>query len=145
MKKLLAIVLSFSFFALNANAQVTRNVNPSQKIQKDSTHKKRDSKMMKDLNLTEAQKAQMKESHQNIAQQREAVKNDASLTQEQKKAKMKEMRQSQQEKMNSILTPDQKVKMEAHKKEWKEKNKGKKLNGRKHQNATSTPNRNDNK
>jgi hypothetical protein len=40
MKKLSAIVIAFSFFALNANAQVKRNVTPSQKIQRDSTRKK---------------------------------------------------------------------------------------------------------
>lgn len=124
MKKLLIIALSFSFFALNANSQVTRDAKPSQKVQRDSTHK-RNGKMMKDLNLSDAQKAQLKESHENMKQQRDAVKNDASLTPEQKKAKMKELHQTQQAKMNSILTPDQQAKMQADKKEW-QKNKGKK-------------------
>ena len=41
MKKLLFIALSFSFFALNADAQVARNVNSAQKVQSDSTHKRR--------------------------------------------------------------------------------------------------------
>lgn len=140
MKKILAIVLSFSFFALNANAQVTRYVNPSQKVQRDSTHKKRDGKMMKDLNLSQSQQSQMKEFHQNMKQQRDALKNDASLTPEQKKAKMNELHNVQKEKMNSILTPEQKQKMQADKKERKEKNEGKKRNVKKHRGATNTPN-----
>ncbi len=138
MKKLLAIALSFSFFALNANAQVTRNVNASQKVQRDSTHKRKDGQMMKDLNLTAAQKTQWKENQQNLKQQRDALKNDASLTQEQKKEKMKELNQAQHEKMNSILTPDQKAKMQADKKQWKEENKGKKRDGKRQRSTADT-------
>ncbi len=58
MKKIFAIALSFGLFAFSANAQVNRNVDPSQKVQRDSTH--RGGKMMQDLNLTADQKAQMK-------------------------------------------------------------------------------------
>ena len=85
---------------------------------------------MKDLNLTKAQQAQMKELHQNLKQQRDAIKNDASLTQDQKKAKMQELDKSQKEKMNSILTADQKAKMQADKKNWNTKNEDGKGNGK---------------
>jgi Spy/CpxP family protein refolding chaperone len=118
MKKLLAVALSFSLFAFTANAQVSRKSNEQNKVQRDSLHK-RNGNMMKDLNLTEAQKTQLKESRQNSKQQMDAIKNDASLTQDQKKAKMQELRKSQQEKMNSILTADQKAKLKAEKKDWK--------------------------
>ena len=144
MKKLLAIVLSFSFFALNASAQTARKVNPSQKVQQDST-RRRNGTMMKDLKLSKEQQAQMKEFHQSMKQQMDAIKNDATLTPEQKKAKMKELRQTQQQNMNSILTPEQQEKLKADKDEWKEKNKGKKLNDRKHHNAAFTPNGKDDK
>lgn len=112
MKKLLTIALAFSLFTISANAQVQRNVSPSQKMQNDSTHR-RGGKMMKDLNLTDAQKTQMKESRENMKQQRDAINNDASLTQDQKKAKMQDLGKAQRDKMNSILTPDQKAKMQA--------------------------------
>lgn len=128
MKKLLFIALSFSFFALNADAQVTRNVTSAQKVQSDSVHKR--GQMMKDLNLSKAQQSQMKELHQNMEQQRNAIKNDASLTQDQKKAKMQELDKSQKEKMNSILTADQKAKMQADKKNWSKKNEDRKENGK---------------
>lgn len=112
MKKIFTIALALSLYTIGANAQVQRNVSPSQKMQNDSTHK-RGGKMMKDLNLTDAQKTQMKESRQNMKQQRDAINNDASLTQDQKKAKMQELGQAQRDKMSSILTPDQKAKMQA--------------------------------
>lgn len=128
MKKLLVIAIATCFFAVNSNAQVKRNVDPSQKTQSDSTHKNRNGKMMKDLNLTPDQKSKMKEIHQSTQQQKDAIKNDAGLTQEQKVQKFKELRSSQQEKMNSILTQDQKVKMKAMKQHRKSdsKMKGKK-------------------
>jgi Spy/CpxP family protein refolding chaperone len=125
MKKLLAIALSFSLFALTANAQISRNSNEQNKVQRDSLHK-RNGSMMKDLNLSNAQKAQLKESRESAKQQMEAIKNDASLTQDQKKEKMQELRKSQQEKMSSILTPDQKAKIHAERKDWKDKNMGQK-------------------
>ena len=114
MKKLLVMLIATCLFAVNSNAQVNRNADPAQKVQKDAMHRK-SSKMMKDLNLTPDQKAQMKEMHQGNKQQRDAIKNDASLSQDQKAAKMKELHKSQKEKMNSILTPDQKSKMKAYK------------------------------
>ncbi|HEY9343492.1 MAG TPA: hypothetical protein VIQ23_18080 [Hanamia sp.] len=125
MKKLLVIVIATFFFAANSNAQVKRNVDATQKVQRDSTHKKRDGKMMKDLNLTQDQKTKMNDLRKNFKEQRDAIKNDASLTQEQKIQKSKELRASQQDQMKSILTPEQKQKMEANKKEWKKDNKNK--------------------
>lgn len=144
MKKLLSIALGFSLFALTANAQVERKADPSQKVQRADAHKK-DGKMMKDLNLTQEQKDQMKAFHQSMKQQRDAIKNDASLSQEQKKQKMQELNKTQKEKMNSILTTEQQQKMKTERKEWKEKNKDKKLNTRKHHNARFTPNGKDDK
>jgi Spy/CpxP family protein refolding chaperone len=117
MKKLLTIAVAFSLFTISANAQVQRNASPSQKMQNDSTHR-RGGKMMKDLNLTDAQKTQMKESRENMKQQRDAINNDASLNADQKKAKMQELGKTQRDKMNSILTPDQKAKMQADRTNW---------------------------
>lgn len=125
MKKLLVMLIATCLFAVNGNAQVKRNVDPAQKMQRDSMHRK-SSEMMKDLNLTADQKAQMKEMRQSNKQQREAIKNDASLSQDQKTAKMKELHKSQMDKMNSILTPDQQSKMKTYRMNHK-KMEGKKM------------------
>lgn len=129
MKKLLSIAFAFSFFALQANAQATQNSNPRQRIQRDSIPKMRDGKMFKDLQLTPDQEARIKANRENMKQQREAVNNDASLTQDQKKVKMMELNKSRKTSMNSILTPEQKAKLQADRKNWNSRNKGKRGGG----------------
>lgn len=114
MKKLFLLSMVGFFFALNAGAQVARESNPSQKMQSDSARHHQRGQLMNQLNLTPDQKSQMKSLRQSNKQEREAIQNDASLTQEQKKAKMKELHKSQSDKMNSILTPDQQAKRNAY-------------------------------
>jgi len=110
MKKVFLFVTAALLFAATSNAQVQRNSSSSQRVQSDSARHGRNGKMMNELNLSQDQKTQIKSLHQENKQQRDAIKNDASLTPDQKKQKMKELHQSQSEKMNSILTPDQQAK-----------------------------------
>jgi Spy/CpxP family protein refolding chaperone len=126
MKKLFLFAIAGFFFATASNAQVRRDAPASQKVQSDTSHHFRKN-MMADLNLTADQKAQLKSLHENMKQQREAIKNDATLTPDQKKDKMKELHKSQQEKMNSILTPDQQAKRKAFMEQRKQDHK---MNGK---------------
>lgn len=114
MKKLFLVAIAGIFIAINANAQVTRKTNPNQKIQSDSAHRHHRGEMMDQLNLTTDQKSQLKSLHESNKQQRDAIRNDASLSPEQKKAKMKELQKSESDKFNSILTPDQQAKRKAY-------------------------------
>lgn len=116
MKKLSAIAIVFIFFAMNANAQVKRETNPSQNSATDSIHKNKNREMMKELNLSSEQRSQMKELHQSMKQKKEDINNDKTLTEAQKKAKMKELRREQKEKVNNILTPEQIEKIREQKK-----------------------------
>jgi Spy/CpxP family protein refolding chaperone len=59
------------------------------------------------LNLTDAQKAAIKPILANDANEIKAVRQDGSLSKEQKMAKVKEIRDSSVEQINAILTPDQ--------------------------------------
>ena len=59
------------------------------------------------LNLTAEQKSQLQPVFQATRQQMQALRADTSLTQEQKREKMKEIRQNQMAQMKSILTPEQ--------------------------------------
>ncbi len=97
------------------------------KGEKGMTGKRDGGKMMKDLNLSDAQKAQMKANKESMKQQSDAIKNDASLSQDQKKAKLEALHKSQKDKMSSVLTAEQKAKIEAYKKDHKNK----KWNGKK--------------
>jgi Spy/CpxP family protein refolding chaperone len=71
------------------------------------------------LNLTDDQKAKVKDIFTDAKAKRQTVWNDSSLTDDQKKAKMKELHAGTMAKLNEVLTPDQqaqlKTKMEAAK------------------------------
>jgi periplasmic protein CpxP/Spy len=71
------------------------------------------------LNLTDDQKAKVKDIFADAKTKRQAVSNDASLSDDQKKAKMKELHSGTMAKLNEVLTPEQqtelKSKMEAAK------------------------------
>jgi len=71
------------------------------------------------LNLTDDQKAKVKDIFADAKTKKQAVSSDASLSEEQKKAKMKELHSATMAKLNEVLTPDQqtelKTKMEAAK------------------------------
>ena len=71
------------------------------------------------LNLTDEQKAKVKDIFADAKTKHQAVSNDTSLSDEQKKAKMKELHNATMAKLNELLTPEQqtelKSKMEAAK------------------------------
>ncbi len=73
----------------------------------------------KELNLTEDQKTKMSGLREDFKKQFETLRNDQSLSAEQKKEKSKELRKAQQDKMKSILTKDQVEKMESARKNRK--------------------------
>jgi periplasmic protein CpxP/Spy len=77
----------------------------------------RGEKFAKQLNLTPEQQADMKSIRENMKQQAQAIKNDSSLTADQKKAKFKELRKSTHEQMMAKLTPDQQAKFKEMRKE----------------------------
>jgi len=64
-----------------------------------------------DLNLTDAQKAQLKPILQSEVQELKSVKDDASLSPDQKQAKAKDIRQNYKSQISSILTPEQQKKL----------------------------------
>ena len=71
------------------------------------------------LNLTDDQKAKVKDIFGDAKTKKQAVSNDTSLSEEQKKAKMKELHSATMARLNEVLTPEQqtelKSKMEAAK------------------------------
>ena len=87
-----------------------------------------DKKMMHDrfqeavneLNLTDDQKAKLKPLFADAKSKRESIVSDSSLSSDQKKDKMKTLREDTMSKVNDVLTPDQrtqlKEKLEAAKK-----------------------------
>ena len=76
------------------------------------------------LNLTDDQKAKLKPIFEDQMQQMKAVRDDSSLSQEQKRAKMKSIHESFQDKINAVLTPEQQAKFKQLRQEQMEKHKG---------------------
>ena len=63
------------------------------------------------LNLTDDQKAKVKDIFADAKTKKQALSGDASLSEEQKKAKMKELHTSRMAKLNEVLTPDQQTEL----------------------------------
>ena len=67
--------------------------------------------MARELNLTDAQKAQLKPMFQQQHEKMQALKSDTSLTPEQKQAKAKEIRAEGRKQFLTVLTPEQQQKL----------------------------------
>ena len=76
------------------------------------------------LNLTDDQKAKLKPILQDQMQQMKAVREDSSLSQEQKRAKMKSIHESLHDQINAVLTSEQQAKFKQMRQEQMEKHKG---------------------
>jgi Spy/CpxP family protein refolding chaperone len=81
------------------------------------------------LNLTPQQQSDLKSIRDNQRQQAQAIKNDSSLTPDQKKAKFKELRKSSHEQMMAKLTPEQQQKFKEMRKEHRGHRHGRKGEG----------------
>lgn len=134
----LALALGVPAFAQETKTESDTSKQSAQEDRMERRHARRG--MMKDrlaqeLNLTDAQKTQLRNMHQQNREQMKAIKTDDSLTQEQKKEKFKALHESRQAQMNSILTPDQQQKFAQIKENRKGKigKRGKHGKGRRHQ------------
>ena len=85
-------------------------------------------RMANALGLTDDQKAQMKQHHQQQMQAMQILKADTSRTPEQKKEKTKEMHQQSEQFMEGLLSPEQKTKWEQMKAQHKQHHKGDQTN-----------------
>jgi len=65
------------------------------------------------LNLTDDQKAKVKDIFADAKTKRQAVSNDTSLSDDQKKAKLKELHEGTMAKLNAVLTPDQQTELKS--------------------------------
>jgi periplasmic protein CpxP/Spy len=63
------------------------------------------------LNLTDDQKPKVKDIFADAQTKRQAVFSDSSLTQDQKREKMKELHAATMSKLNEVLTPDQQTEL----------------------------------
>jgi Spy/CpxP family protein refolding chaperone len=81
-------------------------------------------KVAMELNLTADQKTQVQSIMQDQMQQAKSIRQDSSLSEDQKEAKIKELHESAHSKINAVLTPDQQKKFAEIRKEHRENHGG---------------------
>jgi len=119
--KITCIVLSLSFAALTTSGQIerkpaliktdsTQTTGNDRKVDKQSRKER-----FRELDLTREQKSKLKEIMQANKAAKEAVENNAQLSDTDKKKQIKELQKAQAQKIQSILTPEQIEKFKASK------------------------------
>lgn len=110
MKKLFAFAIAVTIFNYAANAQTERVMAPGEKYEQHDG-KEEKMKMMKELNLTKDQKAQLKAGHKEMKAKHEALKAQDNITVKEMRERRSALKAEQKSKLDAILTPDQRVKM----------------------------------
>ncbi|AYD49200.1 Spy/CpxP family protein refolding chaperone [Arachidicoccus soli] len=127
MKKI--FLLSFAFLLFTALTKAQDANTTTQTTQKEGMHRGgmhgMNSQLMKQLNLTPDQKTQLKALNESMKTKREAIKNNASLSDEQKKEAFRSLMKENMKDRDAIYTPEQKALIEKSRKErmaqWKSK------------------------
>ena len=114
MKKYIGILLLLAI-SCTGFAQIQRIVvkqKPDSTAPKQAPENKDGSRkeMFRELNLSKEQKAKMKEINQSMKVSKEAIENDAALSDTEKKEKLRSLRKDQAFKIQAVLTEEQKIK-----------------------------------
>jgi periplasmic protein CpxP/Spy len=96
--------------AQDTSAQQSSTQAESQNGMHQGQHASRLDWMSKELNLTDDQKAKLKPVLAEEGKKMQSVKEDTTLSQDQKRDKMKEIHQNTDSQINDVLTPDQQKK-----------------------------------
>jgi Spy/CpxP family protein refolding chaperone len=112
MKKILVVMMALTGFVFGANAQ---------NISKMKTHHHHSSMMLKELNLSSAQKEQMKANHESYKKQMMEFNKNENITVKESRDRKEALHKEQKEKMMSLLTVDQKNKLVQLKKDMEAK------------------------
>ncbi len=119
--KITFIILTFTFAALTTTAQIERKsvVVKADSAQTAGNDNKVDKQTRKDrfkeLDLTREQKGKLKEIMQTNKAAKEAIENNAQLSDQDKKKQMRALQKDQMQKIQVILTPEQREKFKASK------------------------------
>lgn len=124
MKKLLTLLSCIILINTAANAQdSSRYAKQKTRVKNMDTARKQElaqkgvtKKNYQALNLSKDQEKQIDNIHANTKKAKEQVKNDNTLTEEQKQEKLKAIDKEAKNKTNSVLTPDQRQKMKQKRK-----------------------------
>ena len=123
-----AVALFFAFsVTTRAQDAGTQQSNPQAKTESGMHQGQRAGQLdwlSKQLNLTDDQKAKLKPILEDQSKQMKTTREDTTLTQDQKRDKMKQIHESTHSRINDILTPDQQNKFAQLKEQQKEHREG---------------------
>ena len=128
MKKLIALSFAACVFSFAASAQTDRTQAKTER-QGDRRGKHGKGEMMKDLNLTDAQKAQLKTQHQEMKAKRQALKAQDNITVKEMREKQAALKAEQKSRFEAILTAEQRAKFAEKKAKMDSRMKDKKGKG----------------
>ncbi|MBK8520467.1 MAG: hypothetical protein WAT20_12550 [Ferruginibacter sp.] len=119
--KISLIVFILSLLTISASAQIERKsvaakMDSAQTSTNDNKADKQTRKdRFKELDLTPEQKGKLKEIMQTNKAGKEAIENNTQLSDQDKKKQMRELQKEQMQKIQAILTPEQRKKFKASK------------------------------
>ena len=109
MKKVLAFTVALALAGFSLSAQQTRTVKPHQKAGK--MHHEHNKEMAKDMDLSDAQKAQLKTNKAAAKVKMDALEKQDNLTVKEMRERKAALQQEQKAKMEALLTAEQKAKI----------------------------------
>jgi Spy/CpxP family protein refolding chaperone len=119
--KIPIIVIVLSLAALSSSAQIERKpavikTDSAQAVKpvKEADQQSRKDRL-KDLYLTREQKMKLKEIREANKTAKDAIENNAQLSEQDKKKQLRELQKEQAQKVQAILTPEQREKFKASK------------------------------
>jgi len=108
MKKLILIAVAAIAFTTATQAQDSTN---HKKMKHGDAGQMQRGNMWSDLNLTQDQQDKMKKLREDNMTKMDQIKNNTSLTDDQRQEQMKTLREEQRKSMEAVLTDEQKAKM----------------------------------
>ncbi len=116
--KLPVFIFLLFLSSISASAQIERKpvaikTDSAQTTSNNKADKQTPKDRLKDLDLTKEQKAKVKEIRQEGKAAKEAIENNTQLSEEDKKKQLRELQKAQAQKVQAILTEEQKVKFKA--------------------------------
>jgi Spy/CpxP family protein refolding chaperone len=101
------LILALCLVAFSYTTQAQTTTTPSAT----TTEKKKKTNLAKELNFDETQKKTIATIRKSGKAQADSIKNNSALTEAQKKAELKKMKQEERKKVEAILTTEQKAKL----------------------------------
>lgn len=120
MKKTIVLVAALGLFSISSTFAQNAPAKPEQKQENGRRGGGDRMKMYEDLNLSQEQKDKIKVVDDEQFAKMKALREDATVSDDDKRAKIGELRKVRQEKINAILTPEQKTKLDEKIKKMRE-------------------------